>query len=254
VGVSHRPRSRSVMVAFLAITAVACQSGSASTSVAASSAVTFTTSDGVTLDGRLFGPSGAQAGVVLSHMLPADQSSWYPEADRLAAQGFRVLTFDFRGYCPDGDAGCSQGTKDINEAPTDLTAALSFLRSQGPTRLGLVGASIGGLASLVVASQQTNIPAVVTLSAPEVLNAVAAGPSVLANITGAKLFIAGLGDPTGSAQAAQDLYENSPQPKRLEIVPVDDHGTDLLTGGHGTQVQQLLEAWLGQYLHPGGAT
>ena len=36
--------------------------------------------------------------------------------------------------------------------------------------------------------------------------------------------------------------------------PVDDHGTDLLTGGHGTQVQQLLEAWLGQYLHPGGAT
>jgi uncharacterized protein len=254
VGVSGHRRKIAVIAPLVTVFAAAC--GSASTTVAApaSAAITFTSSDGVALAGRLFGPSDAQAGVVLSHMLPADQSSWYPEADRLAAQGYRVLTFDFRGYCPGGDAGCSQGTKDINEAPTDLTAALSFLRSQGPTRIGLVGASIGGLASLVVASQQTNTPAVVTLSAPEVLNAVSAGPPVLASITGAKLFIAGLGDPTGSAQAAQDLYENSPQPKRLEIVPVDDHGTDLLTGGRGTQVQQLLEAWLGQYLHPGGAT
>ena len=237
-----------------ALTASACGSAPTTVAVPASVAVTFTTPDGVSLAGRLFGPSDAQAGVVLSHMLPADQSSWYAEADRLAAQGYRVLTFDFRGYCPGGDAGCSQGTRDLNEAPTDLTAALSYLRSQGPTRLGLVGASIGGLASLIVASHQTNIPAVVTLSAPEVLNAVAAGPPVLAAVTGAKLFIAGLGDPTGSAQAAQDLYENSPQPKRLDIVPVDDHGTDLLTGGQGTQVRQLLEAWLAQYLHLGSAT
>jgi alpha-beta hydrolase superfamily lysophospholipase len=243
-----------VTAAVLTVSAAAC--GSASTTVAAppSVAVTFTTSDGVALAGRLFGPSDARSGVVLSHMLPADQSSWYPEADRLAAQGYRVLTFDFRGYCPGGDAGCSQGAKDINEAPTDLIAALAFLRSKGPTRFALVGASIGGTASLVVASQQMNIPAVVTLSAPEVLNAVAAGPPVLASITGAKLFIAGLGDPTGSAQAAQDLYANSPQPKRLEIVPVDDHGTDLLTGGFGTQVQGVLEAWLAQYLHPGSGT
>ena len=237
-----------------AIVASACGSVPATVAVPASVAVTFTTADGVSLAGRLFGPSDAQAGIVLSHMLPADQSSWYAEADRLAAQGYRVLTFDFRGYCPGGDAGCSQGTQDLNEAPTDLTAALSYLGSQGPSRLGLVGASIGGLASLVVASHQTNIPAVVTLSAPEVLNAVSAGPPVLAAVTGAKLFIAGLGDPTGSAQAAQDLYENSPQPKRLDIVPVDDHGTDLLTGGQGTQVRQLLEAWLAQYLHPGSAT
>ena len=237
-----------------ALTASACGSAPTTVAVPASVAVTFTTPDGVSLAGRLFGPSDAQAGVVLSHMLPADQSSWYAEAERLAAQGYRVLTFDFRGYCPGGDAGCSQGTRDLNEAPTDLTAALSYLRSQGPTRLGLVGASIGGLASLIVASHQTNIPAVVTLSAPEVLNAVSAGPPVLAAVTGAKLFIAGLGDPTGSAQAAQDLYENSPQPKRLDIVPVDDHGTDLLTGGQGTQVRQLLEAWLAQYLHLGSAT
>jgi dienelactone hydrolase len=240
-----------VISSLASVVAPACGSATTTAAVPASVAVTFTTADGISLAGRVFGPPDAHAGVVLSHMLPADQSSWYPEADRLAAQGFRVLTFDFRGYCPGGDAGCSQGTRDLNEAPTDLIAAISYLRSHGPARLGLVGASIGGLASLIVASQQANIPAVVTLSAPEVLNAVSAGPAVLAAVSGAKLFIAGLGDPTGSAQAAQDLYENSPQPKRLEIVPVDDHGTDLLTGSQGTQVQQLLEAWLAQYLHPG---
>jgi dienelactone hydrolase len=252
VGVSHRRRRLAAIAVVLMTVSAACTSGSTTATTSGSTPVTFTTSDGVRLEGRLFGSAGAQAGVVLSHMLPADQSSWYPEAARLAAQGYRVLTFDFRGYCPGGDAGCSQGTKDIDEAPTDLTAALEYLRSQGPIRVGLVGASIGGLASLVVASQQSDIPAVVTLSAPEVLNAVSAGPPVLANIAGAKLFIAALGDPAASAQAAQDLYDNSPQPKRLEIVPVDDHGTDLLTGGQGTHVQQLLEAWLEQYLHPGG--
>jgi len=241
-----------VTATVLAIASVACGSDPTTTAAPASTPVSFTTSDGVTLQGRLFGPADAQAGVVLSHMLPADQSSWSPEANRLAAQGYRVLTFDFRGYCPGGDAGCSQGTKDLNEAPTDLTAALQYLRSHGPSRVALVGASLGGLASLIVASQQTDIPAVVTLSAPEVLNAISAGPPVLAEISGAKLFIAGLGDPAASAQAAQDLYDNSPQPKRLEIVPVDDHGTDLLTGGQGTHVQQLLEAWLAQYLHPEG--
>jgi pimeloyl-ACP methyl ester carboxylesterase len=242
------------VIAAALVLGAACGSSSTTVAAPASVAVTFPTPDGVSLAGRLFGPPDARAGVVLSHMLPADQSSWYPEAARLAGQGYRVLTFDLRGYCPGGDAGCSQGTKDINEAPTDVSAALAFLGSQGPTRFALVGASIGGLASLVVASEQTNIPAVVTLSAPEVLNAVSAGAPVLASITGAKLFIAGLGDPTGSAQAAQDLYDNSPQPKRLEIVPVDDHGTNLLTGTQGTRVQELLEAWLAQYLHPGGAS
>ena len=89
----------------------------------------------------------------------------------------------------------------MNAAPTDLTAALAFLRSDGPTRVALIGASVGGTASLVVASEQQDVPAVITLSAPEVLDSLAAGPDVLTNITGAKLFIAGLGDPSGAAGA-----------------------------------------------------
>jgi pimeloyl-ACP methyl ester carboxylesterase len=250
VGIRYRPRSLPVIAA-VSVALFSCSGGSSTPIGAGSTEVSFTTSDGVRLAGRLFGPQDAAAGVVLTHMLPADQSSWYPEAAHLAGMGLRVLTFDLRGYCPGGDAGCSQGTKDLNAAPTDLTAALTFLRQNGPTSVALVGASVGGTASLIVASQQPDIPAVVALSAPEVLDALAVTPEVLASISGAKLFIAALGDPAGAARAAQDLEDQSPAPKRIEIVPTDDHGTDLLTGAQGTHVSQLIDAWLVQYLHPG---
>ena len=74
-----------------------------------STPVTFDSTDGVQLAGRLFGPEHPRTGVVLAHMLPADQSSWFEFADVLAGNGYGVLTFDFRGYCPGGDAGCSDG-------------------------------------------------------------------------------------------------------------------------------------------------
>jgi hypothetical protein len=68
-------------------------------------------------------------------------------------------------------------------------------------------------------------------------------------ITGAKLFIAGLGDPAGAAGAAQVFSDQSPQPKRLEIVTASDHGTDLFSRSQGSHVEQLIDAWLATYLH-----
>jgi len=239
-----------VTIVLLALSLAACGGASSSSfDASASQAVSFKTSDGVTLSGRLFGPVDAQEGVVLSHMLPADQTSWYPFAQRLAGDGYRVLTFDFRGYCPGGDGGCSAGTKDINAAPTDLDAALRYLRKQGPQRIGLAGASMGGTASLLVAgTDPENIDAVVTLSAPEVLSGLAVGPPQLATISAPKLFIAGLGDPAGAVQAADAMYANSPQPSDEQIVTDDSHGTDLLSGPQGEHVQELIEQWFARYL------
>jgi len=252
VGVPNRSGPLTILAVTLSVSLFACSGASptASGSAFGSAPVSFTTSDGVRLSGRVFGPQDAGAGVLLTHMLPADQTSWFPEAAHLAGAGYRVLTFDLRGYCPGGDGGCSEGQKDVNAAPTDVTAALAFLRSDGPTRVALIGASVGGTASLVVASEQHDVAAVITLSAPEVLDSLAAGPDVLTNITGAKLFIAGLGDPSGAAGAAQYFYDQSPQPKRLEIVTASDHGTDLLSGSQGTHVGELIDAWVAMYLHP----
>jgi pimeloyl-ACP methyl ester carboxylesterase len=219
-----------------------------SEALAASSPVTFESSDGVKLSGRIFGSEGAAAGVVLAHMLPADQVPWFDTAAELGARGYRALTFNFRGYCPGGDAGCSEGDKQIEGAQADLEGAVAFLRSQGVTRLALVGASMGGTAALrVAAAEGTEVEAVITLSAPQSIDGLSAGPDVMAGVSAAKLFIAGTGDPT-AAQAAEAFYNASIQPKRYEIVTSDDHGTDLLDGNQGARVRELIYAWLGQYL------
>jgi pimeloyl-ACP methyl ester carboxylesterase len=212
-----------------------------------STAVTFTSTDGVELAGRVFGPDAATAGVVLAHMLPADQRSWYAFAERLGALGYRALTFDFRGYCPGGDGGCSKGERNIAAIWQDVQGAVAYLRDHGSQRVALVGASMGGTASLIEASRpEEGIDAVATLSAPTSIEGLTVTPQDLQAITAAKLFVAGNGDAT-AATAAQDFYNQTLQPKRVEIYPSDDHGTDLLSGNQSENVRTLLLSWLQQY-------
>jgi len=253
VGASARFRFVTV-IAVTAMVLTSCGGGSSAASsaaVGASDAVTFRTSDGVKLAGRLFGPPGASSGVVLAHMLPADQRSWYPFAQRLAQQGLRVLTFNFRGYCPGGDGGCSAGTKQVDAAPVDLQAAVDRLRADGVDRVGIAGASMGGTAALLAAaSDPLGVPAVVALSAPQAIEGLAVGPGVLQDVTGAKLYVAGLGDPAGAVAAADAMVAMSPQPSREEIVTDDAHGTDLLSSAQGEHVQELIEQWFATWLAP----
>lgn len=214
--------------------------------IAASTAVSFRSSDGVKLGGRLFGDG--RVGVVLAHMFPADQTSWWAFARVLAAKGFTVLTFDFRGYCPGGAAGCSEGQRDVAAMWQDVVGAVDFMVARGLVRVMLVGASMGGTASLLAAAQPgVSIVAIVALSAPQSFEGLTADPTVLGNVTAAKLFVAGNGDPTGAATAAQAMYDESPPPKQVEIVTSSDHGTDLLTGNQSGRVQTLIMGYLEQH-------
>jgi pimeloyl-ACP methyl ester carboxylesterase len=207
--------------------------------------VSFRAADGAHLEGRMFG-SGS-VGVVLSHMFPADQSSWWDFAGTLADQGYRVLSFDFRGYCPGGDAGCSGTKKNIPKIWQDVVAAASYLRDAGATRVMLIGASMGGTASLIAAAQpEVGASAIVTLSAPTQFEGLSIDPATLQNVDTPKLFVAGTGD-AEAASAAQQLYDESLGARRLENVPANDHGTDLLTGSRGEEVQKLLLTYLAQF-------
>ena len=121
-------------------------------------------------------------------------------------------------------------------------------RKRGATCVSLLGASMGGTASLVVAGQpDADIEAVGTLSAPASIEGMAVTPELLQAATAAKLFVAGNGD-TGPAADAQTFYDLSSQPKRLEILPSNDHGTDLLEGNQSENVRNMLQTWLAQYL------
>ena len=220
-----------------------------------SRAVTFSSSDGVKLAGRLFPAEGGaeHPGVVLAHMLPADQSSWYAFAGRLAGEGFTALTFDFRGYCPGGDAGCSKGSKDVASIWQDVAGAASFLRTQPVSSVSLVGASMGGTADLIAAGGASppagDVLAVITLSAPVSIEGLSATPELMLSIQAGKLFVAALGDGV-AADAAQQLYDEASPPKRVEILPVDGHGSDLLTGPRGEEAQRLILTTLAQYTQP----
>lgn len=226
----------------------ACGGDAPQGSTEGSREITFESPDGVSLAGRLFGPDEGTAGVVLAHMFPSDQSAWFAFADRLGRRGYRVLTFNFRGFCPGGESGCSEGEKDIPAIWQDVEGAIEALRGEGAIRIALVGASMGGTASLVAASREgQEIDAVVTVSAPTGFEGLEAGADVLAEVEAAKLFIAGHED-VAAAQAVDALYAQTLQPKRPVILTTGDHGTDILTGNQAGIASTEIIRWLERYV------
>lgn len=248
MGVTIRIRAV-CLLALTALVAGACGgSADAPGGPLAPTEIAFEAGDGVALEGRLFGPDRGTAGVVLAHMFPADQRSWFPFAERLADRGYRVLTFNFRGYCPGGEGGCSQGERQIGRIWQDVAGAIEALRSEGVPRIALIGASMGGTAALVAASQEgIDVEAVVTLSAPVSFEGLTADAEVLAQVSAAQLFIAGHED-TAAAQAADALYAQALQPKRPVILTTGDHGTDILSGNQAGPASTEILRWLDRYI------
>jgi alpha-beta hydrolase superfamily lysophospholipase len=232
-----------VVVAMLLL--CACRSGPGVEPVSpapGSDVVSFRTDDGIELSGRFFGPRHAEAGIVLAHGATVDQSSWFAFADELGKLGYLVLTFDFRGYCPGGDAGCSDGPKDTNARPTDLHAAIQEIRSFGIGRLGLMGSSLGGSAALTVAADEGD-----KLDLVVALSAASATDDDLRAISAPKLFMAGTAD-DGIAALAQRFFDASSQPKRLVLLDTADHGAEMLRGSRREEARAAVFDWLERYL------
>jgi len=218
-------------VAFALLGAVACAPGEE-----APPAVSFTTEDGVTLVGHLFG--SGDTGVVLAHMYPADQRSWFGFARELAQAGYRALTFDFRGY---GESG---GDRQIDRIDRDMAAAAAFLRGQGVNRLFLIGASMGGTAAIIEAAASPQVAGVITLSAPVEFQGLSAREAIT-TLSPPALFLASQGD-RAAAQAARWLYDRAAGPRDIRIVAGAAHGTEMLKAQQGPQVKQAILAFLRQ--------
>jgi pimeloyl-ACP methyl ester carboxylesterase len=210
---------RCVAALFLLLLA-ACGNGSNSaaedTSGVRERNVGFETADGLTLTGRLFG--SGKVGITLAHMFPADATSWYPAAARIAKAGYMTLAFNFRGY------GDSEGEKEIGKAPRDIEAAIAFLRASGARDIAFVGASMGGTAS-IIAAETTPALAVVTVSAPLRFMGLDA-PAVAGRVQRPVLLLAARGDGPAFA-AAEELERALPNPE-TKLYDGDAHGTNLL--------------------------
>ena len=199
--------------------------------------VHFFASDHFQLAGVLFGHG--KTAVVCSHEYRTTKDIWTTSriVPLLALRGYMVLAYDFRGF------GDSYGRVDTSMIAVDLQAAIAFVRKQGAMRVVLLGSSMGGTASLNVASSE-KVAAVVTLSAPQDF-----GPSVsdaqLKAINAPKLFVNTQDD--DYAQETQHMYEVSRPPKEIHLYPGGEHGVAIFDSENGEDLTQRILNFIVHY-------
>lgn len=177
--------------------------------------VQFTAADGERRSGRAFG--SGEVAVVLSHMGNADagQEDWEPFARELAADGFRVLTYE--------------GRTTLSETWNDVLGAVDRLRSEGAEKVIVAGASVGAMASLRAALEpDSSIAAVVWLAGVLDASGYEFTESAVSGLACPMLVAAGSGDSYGAADDAARLHEWTPEVSELVVVDSLRHGTDML--------------------------
>jgi pimeloyl-ACP methyl ester carboxylesterase len=196
-------------------------------------AVVFRAPAGPRLVGLLLG--SGKTGVVLSHELRANLCHWLPFARVLAKSGYRVLAFDFSSHGSSGMSNRVSGGID-----QEVVAAGRLLLARGVQKLYVVGASMGGTASIVAATQLgPRLAGVASLSGPAQFDGLDAAAAA-SRLTVPSLFVAA-NDDAPFADDARTLFDAvQADGKSLEVLPGSAHGTFLLT----PHVRTLLLAFL----------
>ena len=171
-------------------------------------AVTLTTGDAMEIDAALVGEG--TLGVVLGHQFRSDFCSWVPFAQQLAQRHMRALAVNFVSTSLD----------------SDMVAGARELLRRGAKRIILVGASMGGTAALVAATN-IDVAGVVAVSAPREFSGLDALPAVR-RLEIPVLFLAGRQDGEFARDARRLYRATNSRTKALVMVAGSEHGTDLL--------------------------
>ena len=200
----------------------------------------FQAADGTRLVGHRFG-QGTTA-VILGHQSDGDLCEWLPYARRLAGLGYFVFPIDFRG------AGLTQVRTGpaADRLAADLAAATKALRRLGKRKVFLVGASMGGIASLVAGANVTPpVDGVVSVSSPtryRGMDGIAAGKRLRVPV----LYLAAVQDDNAGYDFSEDakaLHAAAiSKQKRLELLPGPLHGIALVGGS--ARARTLVEGFL----------
>ncbi|AOY01170.1 hypothetical protein BJP62_12390 [Jeongeupia sp. USM3] len=195
--------------------------------------VSFTTDDGIRLAGRRYGKGDAW--IILSHQANRDQASWEDFAAALAKDGYTVLSYDFRGY------GQSQGRQAPAQAGQDLNAALAYARAQGAQRLGLVGASMGAMAT-VPAALEASPQAVVLLSIAPAYGSLAVSDDALKALAVPRLFVSARYD--SSHADSERMAAAAGVADTLIVSKGGGHGVDIFGSADGAAIRQQVVVFL----------
>lgn len=197
----------------------------------------FATSDGVTLNGEIFGQG--KTALIFSNGKGLTMGTWETVAQALATHGYMSFLYDYRGL------GQSQGRDDPARRENDLRAAAASARAHGADKIVLIGSSFGGLISGTLA-QEVHAEAIVLLSAPLRDSGISLSDDDLRALTMPKLLMTSTLDNT-FISTTQHIYDVSPQPKQILIYPGKDHGMAILMLDHGDDSMQRLIAFLSKY-------
>jgi len=211
--------------------------------------------DGVTLDATYYAAAQPGPGLLFLNMCDPsrDQKEWTNVATSLAAKGFHVLTFDYRGF---GQSGGERPTnlRSVSEAMPywrenwmpDVQVAYDTLIDQTGVqaeRMGIAGASCGVFLGLEFSLAHRNIKSFISLGGPtdesqrERLPELSDVPILL--ISGNQK---GPNESQGTLEWSDDLFSASTHPAtRFLKFKTETHGT--LIFEHHPATQEMVVEW-----------
>jgi len=216
------------------------------------------------LAGVLHSPSeGASTCVVTCHGLMSNKDSekYVKVGRRFCGEGFAVLRFDFRGC---GESGDLFEDTSLTGRIEDLESALNFVQEQGYGSIGVMGSSLGGTVSILVAAKDRRIEALVTWATPCHLDELFRGEIIegleklrrdvskydvvkaVKEVHCPILIVHGSLDEQVPLSHAEVLYENAKEPKGIHIIEGADHR--LTNSIHRMRAVELTLDWFKKYL------
>ena len=174
--------------------------------------------------------------VLLGHMYPTQRGTWDTLVERLLAEGYRTMRWDFRCH---GASRCRVSDRKIDDAPDiyrDWEAAIDYALAEGARELYGFGASFGGTSLMQVAADRSEFAAVGAISSPNIFpNAPPEGYRAerldglrrVDEIAAPKLFIVGARNWCAYLYSDR-FFERSVAPSRLVVLETDLHGTSII--------------------------
>ncbi len=200
------------------------------------------------------------AWVLLGHMYrtkntnPTSRRIWDNFAERLVAEGYRVLRWDFRCH---GESPCVYSRRQIEDVPEiylEWEAAIDFAVDEGAEQIYGVGVSMGGTSLMQVAAYRTEFTAVSAISSPNIFPNKAPkdsdrggedfdrlnGLANIADVNVPKLYMVGARNQCSYWQSNR-YFQRAGEPVRLVIYETNLHGTEILDDEEiGPDAQQEL--------------